>query len=103
MDIIFYLKHRVSCRCLKQKNVNKIYRFVHSSQETHYVSATIPTVLDVIHRHAFYLKHDVSCRCFNKGMLIRSIGLSVPDRKHITFPLQAQQVNVIYRFFTMVY
>jgi hypothetical protein len=40
---VFYLKHDVSCRCLKQRNVNKIYRFVRTSQETHYVSITSPT------------------------------------------------------------
>jgi hypothetical protein len=40
---IFYSKHDVSCRCLKQRNVNKIYRFVRTSQEAHYVSATSPT------------------------------------------------------------
>jgi hypothetical protein len=34
---------------------------------------------------------------------IRSIGLSVPHRKHITPPLQAQQVNAICRFVTTVY
>jgi hypothetical protein len=27
----------------------------------------------------------------------------VPHRKHITYPLRAQQVNAIYRFATMVY
>jgi hypothetical protein len=42
--VLFYLKHDVSCRCLKQRNV-KIYRFVRTSQETHYVSATGPTGL----------------------------------------------------------
>jgi hypothetical protein len=31
------------------------------------------------------------------------MGLSVPNRKHITSPLLAQQVNTIYRFVTMVY
>jgi hypothetical protein len=44
LDIIhrpaFYLKHDVSCRCLKQKNINKIYRFVRTSQETQQVNAT---------------------------------------------------------------
>jgi hypothetical protein len=39
----FYLKHDVSSKCLKQRNVNKIYRFVRTSQETHYISATSPT------------------------------------------------------------
>jgi hypothetical protein len=34
---------------------------------------------------------------------LNSIGLSVPHSKHITSPLQAQQVNTIYRFVTMVY
>jgi hypothetical protein len=33
----------------------------------------------------------------------RSIGLSVPHRKHITSALRAQPVNAIYRFVTMVY
>jgi hypothetical protein len=31
------------------------------------------------------------------------IGLSVPPRKHITSPLQAQQFNAIYRFLRMIY
>jgi hypothetical protein len=35
--------------------------------------------------------------------VIRSIGLSVPHRKHIMSPLRAQQVNAICRFVTMVY
>jgi hypothetical protein len=34
---------------------------------------------------------------------IRSIGLAVPHRKHITSPLRAQQVNAIYRFMAMIY
>jgi hypothetical protein len=32
-----------------------------------------------------------------------SVGLSVRQRKHITSPLRAQQVNAIYRFVTMLY
>jgi hypothetical protein len=40
---VFYLKHDVSCRCLEQRNVNKTYRRVRTSPETHYVSATSPT------------------------------------------------------------
>jgi hypothetical protein len=31
------------------------------------------------------------------------MGLSVPQRKHITSPLRDQQVNAIYRFLTTVY
>jgi hypothetical protein len=31
------------------------------------------------------------------------MGLSVPHKKHITSPLQDQQVNTIYRFVTIVY
>jgi hypothetical protein len=42
-----------------------------------------------------------SCLLFKTQL--NSIGLSVPHRKHITSPLRAQQVNVIYRFMTMVY
>jgi hypothetical protein len=34
---------------------------------------------------------------------LNSIGLPVPHRKHITSPLQGQQVNAIYRFVKMVY
>jgi hypothetical protein len=34
---------------------------------------------------------------------IRSIDLPVPHIKHITSPLRAQKINVIYRFVTMVY
>jgi hypothetical protein len=47
MDIInrpiCYLKHDVLCRCLKQRSVNKVYMFVRTSQETHYVTATSQT------------------------------------------------------------
>jgi hypothetical protein len=48
-------------------------------------------ILDSIHRPVFYLK------------LLKSIGLSVPHRKHITSPLWAQQVNAIYRFVIIVH
>jgi hypothetical protein len=41
-----------------------------------------------------------SCLLFKTQL--NSIGLSVPHRKHNTSPLQAQQVNAIYRFVTMV-
>jgi hypothetical protein len=34
---------------------------------------------------------------------LNSIGLPVSNKKHITFRLQAQQVNAIYGFVTMVY
>jgi hypothetical protein len=54
-----------------------------------YINRTI-TILDIIHRPVFYLK-------------LKSMGLSVPHRKHITSPLRAQQVNVMYRFVTMAY
>jgi hypothetical protein len=37
---VLYLKQGIPCRCLKQRNANKICRFVRTSQETHYVSAT---------------------------------------------------------------
>jgi hypothetical protein len=70
---------------LRAQQVNAIYRFV-----TMYINITI-TLLDIIHRPVFYL------------IQLNSIGLSVPHRKHVTSPLQAQQVNAIYRFVTMVY
>jgi hypothetical protein len=47
------------------------------------------TILDIIHRPVFYLK-------------LNSKGWSVPHRKHITSPLQAKQVNALYRFVTIV-
>jgi hypothetical protein len=59
-----------------------------------YISITI-TILDSIHRPVYYLKLN--------STQLNPIGLSVPHRKHITSPLRAQQVNVIYRFVTMVY
>jgi hypothetical protein len=40
--------------------------------------------MDIIHRPVLF-KTQLSC-----------IGLFVPHRKHITSPLQAQQVNAIY-------
>jgi hypothetical protein len=65
---VFYLKHDVSCRCFKQRNVNKIYRFVRTSQETFplesnslmlsiglwrwYINVTI-AILDIIYRPIF--------------------------------------------------
>jgi hypothetical protein len=42
-----------------------------------------------------------SCPLFK--IQLNSIGFSLPHRKHITSPLRAQQVDVIYRFVTMVY
>jgi hypothetical protein len=48
------------------------------------------TILDIIHRPVFYLK-------------LKSTDLSVSHKKHITSPLQAQQVNAIYGFVTIVY
>jgi hypothetical protein len=54
-----------------------------------YINVT-NTILDIIHRPVFHLK-------------LNSTGLFVPCRKHITSPLRAQQVNVIYRSVTMVY
>jgi hypothetical protein len=36
-------------------------------------------------------------------MLIRSVCLSVPHRKHIMSPLQTWLINVIYGFMTIVY
>jgi hypothetical protein len=36
-------------------------------------------------------------------MPLRPTGLSVSHRKHITSPLQTQQINAIYRFVTMIY
>jgi hypothetical protein len=56
-----------------------------------YINIAI-TILDINHRPFFYLK-----------LMSISEGLSVPHRNHITSPLRAQQVNVIYRFVTMVY
>jgi hypothetical protein len=52
-------------------------------------------ILDIIQRPVFYLKLN--------STQPNSIGLSVPHWKHITSPLRAKQVNVIYRFVTMVY
>jgi hypothetical protein len=49
----------------------------------------IVTILDIIH---LLFKTQLN-----------SIGLSVPHRKHITFPLRTQQVNAINSFVTMVY
>jgi hypothetical protein len=45
------------------------------------------------------LKHYPSFSLLLKTQL-NSIGLSVPHRKHITSPLRAQHVKVIYRFMT---
>jgi hypothetical protein len=54
-----------------------------------YVNITT-TILDIAHRPVFYLK-------------LNSTGLSVPHKKHITYPLRAKQVNAIYRFVMIVY
>jgi hypothetical protein len=50
------------------------------------------TILDIIHWPCVLFKTQLN-----------STGLSVPNRKHITSVLRAQQVNAIYRFVTMVY
>jgi hypothetical protein len=52
-----------------------------------YINITI-TILDIIH--------------LSFKTQLNSISLSIPQRKHITSPLRAQQVNAIYRFVTMV-
>jgi hypothetical protein len=44
------------------------------------------------HRTCLLFKTQLNC-----------IGLPVPHRKYIASPLRAQQVNVIYRFVTIVY
>jgi hypothetical protein len=46
-------------------------------------------------------RYPSACLLFKTQL--NSIGLSVPQMKHITFPLRAQQVNALYRFVTMVY
>jgi hypothetical protein len=56
-----------------------------------YINITI-TILDIIHRPVFLFETQLN-----------SLGLSVPDRKHITSSLQTQQINAINRFVTMVY
>jgi hypothetical protein len=50
-------------------------------------------------KHA--VQRGISCPLFKAQL--KSVGLAVPHRKHITSPLRAQQVNVIYRFVMMVY
>jgi hypothetical protein len=37
-----------------------------------------------------------SSPCFLFEIQLNFLGLSVPHRKHITFPLKAQQINAIY-------
>jgi hypothetical protein len=49
------------------------------------------TILGIIHRPVYYLK------------LNNFKGLSVPHKKHITYPLRDQQVNAIYWFMTAIY
>jgi hypothetical protein len=65
----------------------QLHRFVCTSQEAHYVSATSPTGYRFV--TIFYLK-------------LNSIGLSVPRRKHITSPLQAQQVIGLWRWYVTI-
>jgi hypothetical protein len=48
----------------------------------------------------YWVMHPV--RRFLYTILINSIGLSVPHRKHITSPLRAQQLNATYRFVAIV-
>jgi hypothetical protein len=59
-----------------------------------YINITI-TILDILYLPVFYLK--------SLRHRMRSIDLSVSHRKHITYLLRAQQVDVIYRLVTMVY
>jgi hypothetical protein len=51
--------------------------------------------MDIIYSPVFYLKLN--------STQLNSIGLSVPHRKHIMYPLRAQEVNAICGFVTMVY
>jgi hypothetical protein len=108
--------------------VNKIYKFVRTPQEIHYVSATKPdwliwyiifvrTSQETKLIRLRYRAQPVNKICMfvrtsqethyvfatKPDLLIRSVYLSVPHREHITSLLRAQQVNAIYRFVTMVY
>jgi hypothetical protein len=71
---------------LRAQQANAIYRFVTMVYWYNSQFWTLSTVLPF-----FFI------------IQLNSIGLSVPHRKHITSPLQGQQVNVIYRLVTMVY
>jgi hypothetical protein len=76
----------IKLRLLRLLFVNEVYRFV----TTVYCYNC--------HNSGHYL---LSCVLFKTQL--NSKGLSVPHRKHITFPLPAQQVNAIFRFVTTVY
>jgi hypothetical protein len=71
---------------LRAQQVNDIYRLVPMVYQYNY------------HNSGHY---PPSCLLFKTQLY--SIGFSVPHRKHITSPLRAQQVNIVYRFVTMVY
>jgi hypothetical protein len=71
---------------LQVQQVNAIYRFV-----------------TMVYCYNYYNsgRHPSSCVLFKTQL--NSIAMSVPHMNHITSPLQAQQVNAIYGFLTMVY
>jgi hypothetical protein len=81
---VLHRKHITSQ--LRARQVNDIYRFVSMICQYNY------------HNSGHY---PSSCLFFKTQL--NSVGLSVLHRKHITSPLQAQQVNAIYRFVKMVY
>jgi hypothetical protein len=66
--------------------------------ELHVTTGNVSMCLYNYHNSEHY---PSSCLLFKTQL--NSIDLSVPHRKHITPPLQAQQVNAIYRFVTMLY
>jgi hypothetical protein len=108
---VFYLKQDVSCRCLKQKNVNKIYRFVLTSQETNYVSATSyevmlsigvwrwyvnvnVTILYINHRPILYFKKQET-----KNDNLQNCGRCI---RFLTFTTRAVFVQVFSKIFGVV-
>jgi hypothetical protein len=80
----FYKTHVTSP--LRAQQVNAIYRFV-----------------TMVNEYNYHIFGHYPSSCLLLKTQLNSVGLSVPHRKHITSPLQVQQVNAIYRFVTTVY
>jgi hypothetical protein len=110
---VFYLKHDVSCRCVKQKNVNKIYVWPYFTGNTlrlryesnrlmlsiglwrWYVNITA-TILDTIHRPVFYLKQGVSETGFCLGLEVIPTGFGLGAGYHLKKETEFSLWNVVF-------
>jgi hypothetical protein len=57
----------------------------------------------MVYQYNYHNSGHYSSSCLLLKTQLNSIGLSVPHRRYITSPLQAQKANAIYSFVTMAY